>query len=140
MHSKGEFHYPPYAIHSKPISHYFGLFSVTYGMEEGLTCFKHRMELSAIISKYSTYKFVLLALKLITMICKKDKSPKFRDKSLILMLDHHLAQMIKNAEMLTDYNLAEIHAIQDYERNRLVDPLQDMDVIDDINSFTKSKK
>jgi len=47
-------------------------------------------------------------------------------KQLIALLDHHLVQMIKNAEMISDLSLAETHALEDFERNSLVDPLQEM--------------
>ena len=136
--SDGNFHYPPYAIESKPISYYFSLFSVYYGMEGGLKCFERRMRLSSIIAGYPTYKFVLLALKLMTFLCCEDTKNQIQmmttsetgsmfnkfEMHTILSLNEHLLQMIKNNGMAEDKKLAESHALEDQERNRLVDPLQ----------------
>ena len=94
------------------------------------------MNLSAIVSKYSNYKLVLLAIKLILILWEKDSrvptvlSPNQRQ--LLATLNYHLNQMIKNAGMISDVHLAETHALEDFERNNLVDPCQEMDVVSTI--------
>ena len=96
------------------------------------------MKLTKVVSKYSNYKFVLLAIKLMIVLCEKDNTNVLNDtqRELIVSLDHHLGQMIKNAEMISDLSLAETHALEDFERK--FDPLQGLVILEmDVVSSTE---